>query len=239
MPVAAIAASRSNFAVWSDTLTSLNAMTSGFRAAISALISGCRSLHRLWSCSRLSVTTRNCIGLSRQLRITRLCSSTIPLSPRGVYRVWGATLLLLGLYLAPVLVSLCLPDPRGGVPWHQARRDPTGLSPDPATTQGAVIQVFAAPAVAWRGIFSVHTWIAVKPTGAPRFTRYEVLGFGVANGAPALRIDRMGPDNYWFGARPQILLDRRGAGIDGMIARVRDAVGSYPYPNSYRPWPGP
>ena len=24
-----------------------------------------------------------------------------------------------------------------------------------------------------------------------------------------------------------------------MIARVRDAVGSYPYPNSYRPWPGP
>ena len=58
--------------------------------------------------------------------------------------------------------------------------------------QEAVIQVFAAPAVSWRGIFSVHTWIAVKPTGAPRFTRYEVLGFGVANGAPAVRIDRMG-----------------------------------------------
>jgi hypothetical protein len=31
--------------------------------------------------------------------------------------------------------------------------------------------------------------IAVKPTGAPRFTRYEVLGFGVANGAPALSVD--------------------------------------------------
>ncbi len=164
---------------------------------------------------------------------------TIPLSRRGVYRVWGAALLLLGLYLAPVLVSFCLPDPRGGVPWHQARRDPTGLSPDPAVTQEAVIQVFAAPAVAWRGLFSVHTWIAVKPTGAPRFTRYEVLGFGVANGAPAVRIDRMGPDNYWFGARPQILLDRRGAGVDEMIAQVRAAVASYPYPNSYRPWPGP
>jgi hypothetical protein len=138
-----------------------------------------------------------------------------------------------------VLVSFCLPDPRGGVPWHQARRDPTGLSPDPAVTQEAVIQVFAAPAVAWRGLLSVHTWIAVKPAGAPRFTRYEVLGFGVANGAPAVRIDRMGPDNYWFGARPQILLDRRGAGIDEMIAQVRAAVASYPYPNTYRPWPGP
>ena len=90
--------------------------------------------------------------------------------------MWGAALLLLVLYLAPVLVSLCLADPRRGVPWYQARRDPTGLSPDPAATQEAVIQVFAAPAVSWRGIFSVHTWIAVKPTGAPRFTRYEVLG---------------------------------------------------------------
>ena len=153
--------------------------------------------------------------------------------------MWGAALLLLGLYLVPVLVSFCLPDPRGGVPWHQARRDPTGLSPDPAVTQEAVIQVFAAPAVAWRGLLSVHTWIAVKPAGRPRFTRYEVLGFGVASGAPAVRIDRMGPDNYWFGARPQILLDRRGAGVDEMIAQVRAAVASYPYPNTYRPWPGP
>ena len=38
---------------------------------------------------------------------------TIPLSRRGVYRVWGAAFLLLGLYLVPVLVSFCLPDPRG------------------------------------------------------------------------------------------------------------------------------
>jgi hypothetical protein len=153
--------------------------------------------------------------------------------------VWFAALLLLGLYLVPVLVSFCLPDPRGGVPWHQARRDATGLSPDPAVTREAVIQVFAAPAVSWRGIFAVHTWIAVKPTGASRFTRYEVVGFGVANGAPAVRIDRMGPDNYWFGARPQLLLDRRGAGVDDIIEQVRAAVASYPYPNAYRAWPGP
>jgi hypothetical protein len=153
--------------------------------------------------------------------------------------VWFAALFLLGLYLVPVLVSLCLPDPRGGVPWYQARRDATGLSPDPAMIQEAVIQVFAAPAVSWRGIFAVHTWIAVKPTGAARFTRYEVVGFGVANGTPAVRIDRMGPDNYWFGARPQLLLDKRGAGVDDMIEQVRAAVASYPYPNAYRAWPGP
>ena len=146
--------------------------------------------------------------------------------------MWGAALLLLVLFLAPVLVTVCLPDARGGVQWHQARRDPTGLSPapDPATTQEAVIQVIAAPAAPWRGVFSVHTRIAVKPTGAPRFTHYEVFGFGVANGASAVLIDRMGPDNYRFGARPRMLLDRRGAGVDQMIAQVRAGVENYPYP---------
>jgi hypothetical protein len=78
-----------------------------------------------------------------------------PIVSKRCLPVWGAAVLLLVLYLAPVLVSFCLPDPRGGVPWHQARRDATGLSPDPAVMQEAVIQVFAAPAVAWRGLFSV------------------------------------------------------------------------------------
>jgi hypothetical protein len=151
----------------------------------------------------------------------------------------SSALLLLGLFVLPVLVSGCLPDGRNGVPWYEASRDPTGLAPDPATTREAVIQVYAARAVSWRGVFSVHTWIAVKPNGAQRYTRYEVLGFGVANGAPAVRIDRMGPDNYWFGARPQIILDRRGPEVDAMIEKIRAAAASYPYPHEYRAWPGP
>jgi hypothetical protein len=153
--------------------------------------------------------------------------------------VWSVGLLLLGLFVLPVLVSGCLPDPRGGVPWHEARRDPTGLAPDPAETPEAVIQVFTARAVSWRGVFAVHSWIVVKPSGAPRYTRYEVVGFGVAGGAPAVRVDRMGPDNYWFGARPQIVLDRRGAGVDALIDKIRAAVATYPYPHDYRAWPGP
>lgn len=149
-------------------------------------------------------------------------------------------LLFLLLFVLPAAVSWLLPDPRGGVPWYQASREPSGLSPDPATTSEAVIQVFAAPAVSWRGRFAVHTWIAVKPGGAVRYTRYEVVGFGVRNGAPSVRIDRMGPDNYWFGAKPRIVLDRRGgAEIDRLIEQVRAAVASYPYPHDYSPWPGP
>ena len=154
----------------------------------------------------------------------------------GVAASFGLS--LLGLFVLPVLVSGCLADGRGGVPWYEARRDPTGLAPDTATTQEAVVQVYAARAVSWRGVFSVHTWITVKPTGAERYTRYEVLGFGVANGAPAVRVDRTGPDNYWFGAKPQIIFDRRGPGVDAMIEDIRAAVGRYPYPHEYRAWPG-
>jgi hypothetical protein len=71
---------------------------------------------------------------------------------------------LLGLFLLPVLVSGRLPYGRDGVPWYEARRDPTRLAPDPATTPEAVIQVYAARAVSWRGVFSMHTWIGVKPS---------------------------------------------------------------------------
>src|SRR5262249_56411708 len=124
---------------------------------------------------------------------------------------------------------------RGAGRWRAA----LGVAPTPATTREAVIQVYAARAVAWRGIFAMHTWIAVKPTDAQRFTRYEVMGFGVADGAPALRIDRTGPDNYWFGAMPAIILERRGPGVDALIDKIRAAVAAYPYPQSYRLWPGP
>src|SRR5260370_10367794 len=96
-------------------------------------------------------------------------------------------LLLLGLFIAPVLVSVCLPDPRGGVPWYEARRDPTGLAPDPAQTHEAGIQVFTAPAVCWRGLFAVHSRIAVKPSERERLPPYAVVGVAVANAAAAVR----------------------------------------------------
>jgi hypothetical protein len=172
-----------------------------------------------------------------RLRFKAAPAGSLPYRRRHPVMFW--VLLLLVLYLGPVAVSFCLPDPRGGVLWSQASREPTGLAPDPLTTPEAVIQVYAAPAVSWRGRFAVHTWIVVKPAGAPSYTRYEVVGFGVANGAPSVRVDRMGPDNYWFGARPQIVLDKRGADLDPIIAKIREAAATYPYPHAYTAWPGP
>lgn len=152
---------------------------------------------------------------------------------RRRHRWWLALALLV-----PAAVSCSTLD-RGGAPWWQARRDPSGQAPDPATAREAVLQVYAARTVGWRGALAVHTWVAVKPTDAPAYTRYEVIGWGVDRGAPAVRVNRMGPDNYWFGSRPDLLVDRRGAGVDTLIERVEAAVASYPYPSSYRTWPGP
>jgi Protein of unknown function (DUF3750) len=133
----------------------------------------------------------------------------------------------------------CAALERPGQNWRELRRDSSAQAPDPAETRDAVIQVYAARAVGWRGLMGVHSWIAVKPTGAPAYTRYEVMGWGVGNGAPAVRVNRSGPDNYWFGSRPERLVDLRGAGVDELIPRIHAAVETYPYPTTYRTWPGP
>ena len=91
----------------------------------------------------------------------------------------------------------------------------------------------------WRGIFGVHTWIAVKRTGAAAYTRYEVIGWRVDHGLQAVRVNRFGPDDHWFGAHPERFLDRRGDGVEVLIDKVEAAIARYPYGRFYRYWPGP
>lgn len=145
--------------------------------------------------------------------------------------------LALALLLGPLGVSAAVIDRGGG--WWSARRDSSGQAPAPEAHGDAVVQVYGARTVGWRGAFAVHTWIAVKPRDADAYRRYEVMGWGVDRGVPAVRVDRFGPDNYWFGARPDLLLDLRGAEAEPLIARVEAAVRSYPYQNEYLTWPGP
>jgi hypothetical protein len=144
----------------------------------------------------------------------------------------------LSLALAALLLLACSTLARDP-DWRAARRDSSGLAPDPAATPDAVIQIYAARTVGWKGVLGVHTWIALKRSGAPSYTRYEVMGWGVDRGAPALRVNRTGPDNYWFGSRPDLLVDLRGDGVDLLIDRVEAAAREYPYPSTYRTWPGP
>jgi Protein of unknown function (DUF3750) len=140
--------------------------------------------------------------------------------------------------VALVLVTGCSVIGRDAA-WWEARRDSSGLAPDPSRTPEAVLQVYAARTVGWRGLLAVHTWIALKRAGAGEYTRYEVIGWGVERGLPALRVNRTGADNWWFGSEPELLLDRRGPEVDPLIDRVENAVATYPYRDSYRTWPGP
>jgi hypothetical protein len=99
--------------------------------------------------------------------------------------------------------------------------------------------VYAARAVRWRGYFGVHTWVAVKPRDAAVFTIYEVNGWRLRRTGSAVSVDHRAPDARWFGNRPELLADKRGEGVDELIARIEGAVASYPYAETYRVWPGP
>ena len=143
------------------------------------------------------------------------------------------------LLLSLTFLAACAAPTRDGVPWWQARRDSSHQAPAPALTPEPVIQVYAARSVGWRGLLGVHTWIALKPRDARAYVRYEVIGWGVDRGMPAVRVDRAGPDDHWFGSRPTKLVDRRGDEVDALIAKVQHAIASYPYPTTYRVWPGP
>lgn len=123
-----------------------------------------------------------------------------------------------------------------GTPWHRTDRSATGLAPDPRTTPEAVIQVYAAPTYGWRGIFAVHTWIAVKEADAPRYDRWEVMGWGRGH---VVRHNYDGADHRWFGKEPRLLLEIRGGPAADLIPRIRDAVAAYPWPRTYRSFPGP
>ena len=89
--------------------------------------------------------------------------------------VW--LLLLLALLLIPHLVTAGLVYGGSFNHWSKARGDSSGLAPDPATTPEAVVQVYAARAWSWKGIFAVHTWSVLKRQGAPTYDRYEVVGW--------------------------------------------------------------
>jgi hypothetical protein len=127
----------------------------------------------------------------------------------------------------------------GFVGGPEARRASVGLAPNPASTREPVVQVYAARAVRWRGYFGVHTWVAVKPRDAEVFTIYEVNGWRLRRTGSAVSVDHRAPDARWFGNRPELLADKRGEGVDELIARIEAAVASYPYAETYRVWPGP
>jgi hypothetical protein len=153
---------------------------------------------------------------------------------------WSRRCLLgLGVLLAgPLLMASC-----GSVKlnqdWRTADRSSTGQVAPARATPEAVIQVYAARAFNWRGIFAVHTWIATKAAGADAYTVHQVLGWNARHGGRVVVSNRDLPDRRWYGADPTLLFELRGAEAEAAIPKIDAAIARYPYPHRYVLWPGP
>jgi hypothetical protein len=66
-----------------------------------------------------------------------------------------------------------------------------------------------------------------------------VNGWRLRRSGTSVSITKRVPDARWFGARPELLAERRGAAVDELIARIEGAAADYPYRDTYRVWPGP
>jgi len=124
--------------------------------------------------------------------------------------------------------------------WRTANRESSGIAADPSLEKQAIIEFYAADAFSWRGWFAVHPWIAIKAENAAEYTVYEVTGWRVNRGLPALReYKTTTPDRYWFGSKPEKILSIKGDKAKQLIPKITAAVNRYPWANEYTLFPGP
>jgi len=155
---------------------------------------------------------------------------------RALRALVGSVLLLL---VGPLAV-LAFGDVDLERPWYEGSQDSVGLAPDPATVHEAMVQVYGARTVRWRGAFGIHPWIAVKRSGATEWTTYQLIGWrSLRGGDGVVESSTDAPDRRWYGAEPMLLAQRRGPEVDALIDRIEEAVRSYPWSRTYRLWPGP
>lgn len=131
-----------------------------------------------------------------------------------------------------------------GESWRTARRDSANIAPNPEQTNQAVVQVYGAKAFSWRGWVAIHTWIATKKTGDKTYKVYDVVGWRghhghQGSGNSVMRIAPDIPDRYWFGAKPTVLKEHKGDGVDRLIDAIDVAAKAYPWQTEYKIYPGP
>ena len=131
-----------------------------------------------------------------------------------------ALIILLFFLVAPIIASAVkyLFGDRSA-DWQSADRSSAGLLPSPAEHPDALVRVYAARTVRWRGIFAVHSWIVVKERNAPRYTRYDYTAWG-----EPIRINGFAPDGRWFGGVPDTIAAADGEAASRMIPKIRAAV---------------
>jgi hypothetical protein len=147
-----------------------------------------------------------------------------------------AALAFVLVYLAPIAISAVLYASQTRGDWRSADRSSTGLLPPASTHPEAIVRIFSARTVSWRGIVATHSWIVVKEAGAPAYQRFDYTAWG-----QPIWIDRFVPDGRWFGSVPETVVGADGPAAEAMIPRIRETIRTYRYaqPGDYTVWPGP
>jgi hypothetical protein len=146
-------------------------------------------------------------------------------------------LFLIALFLLPVAARAAMfafsDHPRS---FRDADWSSIGSLPPAAQHPEARVMVLSGRTGGWKGVLAVHSWIVIKRANAPRWTRYDVVGWG-----NPVRMNGWAPDGRWYGDRPQVVVDIDGAEAEQLIPKIEAAVKEYRYANAgdYRIWPGP
>ncbi|WP_428542288.1 DUF3750 domain-containing protein [Rhodopila sp.] len=121
--------------------------------------------------------------------------------------------------------------------WRSADRSSIGALPPPEPHAAAVVRIFSAQTVRWRGIMASHCWIVFKPYGASSYRRYDYTAWGEL----PIRVNGFEPDGRWFGKVPQVVFAADGDTATALLAKIEAAIAGYAWRNAgdYRAWPGP
>ena len=141
------------------------------------------------------------------------------------------------LFFVPLIARAALYAAGNGPrSWRDADWSSTGTLPPAGEYKPARVIVFTGKAGAWKGIFSIHSWVVLKPAGASEWTRYDVVGWG-----NPVRTNGWPPDGRWFGNTPVAIADISGPDAEKLIPRIEAAVRDYSFNHAgdYRIWPGP
>lgn len=152
------------------------------------------------------------------------------------YSFLTLTLFLLGAVYMPAYGS-DYPEVRSAP--VVSKRGSAGIAPLPDEYRGALIEVYAARTSSWHSRLAVHTWVATKERDADEFVVHQVIGYRARRNLPVVVSEADLPDRFWYGNKPELLVEIRGEQAEELLPEVLAAIQSYPYPDSYTTWPGP
>jgi Protein of unknown function (DUF3750) len=146
-------------------------------------------------------------------------------------------LALLIIFLLPVAARAALYAYEGGPrTWRNADWSSIGSLPPATEHPEARVLILSGQTGGWKGVIAVHSWIVIKPAHALMWQRYDVVGWG-----NPVRVNGWAPDGRWFGNRPAVIADIKGAAAEALIPKIETAIKDYRYNHTgdYRLWPGP